>query len=105
MDLGLKGKNAAVSGSSQGIGYAIARALAAEGCNLALSARGKERLDQAVKEMEELGVKAVGVVCDLSTDGHGARQARHADRRPMGHGAQHQPDGLCAHHQVRDPAS
>jgi 3-oxoacyl-[acyl-carrier protein] reductase len=68
MDLGLKGKNAAISGSSQGIGYAIARALAAEGCNVALSARGKERLDQAVKDFEELGVKAVGIVCDLSTE-------------------------------------
>jgi 3-oxoacyl-[acyl-carrier protein] reductase len=68
MDLGLKGKNAAISGSSQGIGYAIARALAAEGCNVALSARGKERLDQAVKDFEELGVKAVGVVSDMSTE-------------------------------------
>lgn len=68
MDLGLKGKNAAISGSSQGIGYAIARALAAEGCNVALSARGQDRLDQAVKDMEDLGVKAVGIVCDLSTE-------------------------------------
>ncbi|HUT48122.1 MAG TPA: SDR family oxidoreductase [Alphaproteobacteria bacterium] len=68
MDLGLKGKNAAISGSSQGIGYAIARALAAEGCNVALSARGQDRLDQAVKDMEDLGVKAVGILCDLSTE-------------------------------------
>ena len=45
MDLGLKGKNAAITGSSQGIGYAIATALAKEGCNVALSARGQERLD------------------------------------------------------------
>ena len=37
MDLGLKGKNAAITGSSQGIGNAIATALAAEGCNVALS--------------------------------------------------------------------
>ena len=44
MDLGLKGKNAAITGSSQGIGYAIALALAKEGCNVALSARGEERL-------------------------------------------------------------
>ena len=50
MDLGLKGKNAAVTGSSQGIGYAIATALAKEGCNVALSARGEERLGAAVKE-------------------------------------------------------
>jgi NAD(P)-dependent dehydrogenase (short-subunit alcohol dehydrogenase family) len=66
MDLGLKGKNAAITGSSQGIGYAIAEALAAEGCNVALSARGKERLDQAVSAIAARGVKAVGIVCDLS---------------------------------------
>lgn len=68
MDLGLKGRNAAISGSSQGMGYAIAAALAAEGCNVALSARGPERLDQAVADMEAKGVKAVGVQCDLSSE-------------------------------------
>jgi 3-oxoacyl-[acyl-carrier protein] reductase len=67
MDLGLKGRNAAITGSSQGIGYAIATALAEEGCNVALSARGKERLDQAVAAMAAHKVKAVGVLCDLST--------------------------------------
>jgi 3-oxoacyl-[acyl-carrier protein] reductase len=67
MDLGLKGKNAAISGASQGIGYFIARALAEEGCNVAISARGEERLTQAVKDMEAKGVKAVGIQSDLST--------------------------------------
>ena len=68
MDLGLKGKNAAISGSSQGIGYAIAKSLAEEGCNVALSARNQERLDQAVADFEAKGVKAVGVLCDLSSE-------------------------------------
>jgi 3-oxoacyl-[acyl-carrier protein] reductase len=68
MDLGLKGKNAAISGSSQGIGYAIATALAKEGCNVALSARGQEGLAAAVKDMQALGVKAVGIVADFSTE-------------------------------------
>ena len=68
MDLGLKGKNAAVSGSSQGIGFAIAAALAKEGCNVALSARGAQGLDAAVKEIKALGVNAVGVVTDFSTE-------------------------------------
>jgi 3-oxoacyl-[acyl-carrier protein] reductase len=68
MDLGLKGKNAAITGSSQGIGYAIATALAKEGCNVALSARGEPRLNAAVEEMQSLGVKAVGIVADLSTE-------------------------------------
>jgi NAD(P)-dependent dehydrogenase (short-subunit alcohol dehydrogenase family) len=68
MDLGLKGKNAAITGSSQGIGNAIANSLADEGCNVALSARNEDRLNQAVDELEAKGVKAVGVVCDHSTE-------------------------------------
>jgi len=68
MDLGLRGKNAAITGSSQGIGHAIATALAKEGCNVALSARNPERLAGAVKEMQSHGVKAVGIVADLATE-------------------------------------
>jgi 3-oxoacyl-[acyl-carrier protein] reductase len=68
MDLGLKGRNAAITGSSQGIGFAIATALAKEGCNIALSARGAQGLDTALKELQGLGVKAVGVVTDFSTE-------------------------------------
>lgn len=68
MDLGLKGKNAAITGSSQGIGFAIAKALAQEGCNVALSARGAERLNRAVAELEALGVKACGIVADLASE-------------------------------------
>jgi 3-oxoacyl-[acyl-carrier protein] reductase len=68
MDLGLKGRNAAISGSSQGIGFAIAMALAKEGCNVALSARGAQGLDAAAKEIRALGVDAVGVVTDFSTE-------------------------------------
>jgi 3-oxoacyl-[acyl-carrier protein] reductase len=67
MDLGLKGRNAAISGSSQGIGYAIATALAREGCNVALSARGAQGLGEAVKNMPQ-GIKAVGVVTDFATE-------------------------------------
>ena len=68
MDLGLNGKKAAITGSSQGIGHAIAKSLVDEGCNVALSARNQDRLDQAVAEFEAKGVKAVGVVCDLSDE-------------------------------------
>ena len=45
MDLGLKGKVAVVTGGSVGIGLAIAEGLAAEGVNLAIAARGAERVD------------------------------------------------------------
>ncbi|NNC66025.1 MAG: SDR family oxidoreductase [Gammaproteobacteria bacterium] len=68
MDLGLKGKNAAITGSSQGIGYAIAKSLAQEGCNVVLAARNEQRLDEAVSSLEALGVKVVGVPVDLSNE-------------------------------------
>lgn len=69
MDLGLKGKNAAITGASQGIGFAIAAALAEEGCNVAISARGQERLDAAAKRLEANGVNVVAIATDLSTEG------------------------------------
>jgi len=83
MDLGLKGKNAAITGSSQGIGYAIALALAQEGCNVALSARGEERLNAAVRDMQKLGVKAAGIVADLATEG-GCKQFVEAAAKQLG---------------------
>ena len=68
MDLGLKNKNALITGGSQGIGLAIAKALAAEGCNVAIGARGRERLDQAAAELSKFGVKAVPIVVDFMTE-------------------------------------
>jgi 3-oxoacyl-[acyl-carrier protein] reductase len=68
MDLGLKGKNAIVTGSSQGVGFAIATALAKEGANVALSARGGDRLGASVRELQAHGGKIVGIVADLSTE-------------------------------------
>jgi len=51
MDLGLKGRVAIVAASSQGLGLAVAQALAAEGCKLALCARGQERLRVAAEQI------------------------------------------------------
>jgi 3-oxoacyl-[acyl-carrier protein] reductase len=68
MDLGLANKNALVTGGSQGIGFAIAKALAEEGCHIAIGARGRERLDEAVAELTKLGVKAVAVSVDFTTE-------------------------------------
>ncbi len=66
MDLGLKDKVAIVTGSSRGIGRAIAVALADEGCNLTLCARGEEGLRQTEAEIGEKGVRVLGVVADVT---------------------------------------
>ncbi|HEY8519101.1 MAG TPA: SDR family oxidoreductase [Gammaproteobacteria bacterium] len=68
MDLGLRGKNAVITGSSQGLGLAIATSLAKEGCNVALSGRDQARLESAAAALREHGVKVVAVAVDLSQE-------------------------------------
>ena len=51
MDLGLRGKVAVVTGSSRGLGLAIAKSLAAEGCRVCMCARGDGRLREAAEEV------------------------------------------------------
>ena len=63
----LKGKNAIITGASKGIGKAIALRFAQEGINVALAARTKETLDEAIKEIKSKAkVKVVGVSCDVA---------------------------------------
>ncbi len=59
MDLNLQGKTALVTGASKGIGLAVAKLLAAEGCNLHLVARGKETLEaarEAIRKRHQIAV-------------------------------------------------
>ncbi len=65
MDLGLKGKNAVVTGGSRGIGKSIASILADEGVNVAICARGEEALRATEKELGEKGVKVYAAPVDI----------------------------------------
>ena len=56
MDLGLSGRTAIVCGASSGMGLAIARALAAEGANVAMFARRRDLLE---REAEQVGALAI----------------------------------------------
>ena len=50
MDLGISGKRVLVTGSSKGIGLAIARAFAKEGCKISLLARNERKLKDELKK-------------------------------------------------------
>jgi 3-oxoacyl-[acyl-carrier protein] reductase len=70
MDFGLKGKVALVGGASQGLGRAIAEELAAEGCDVALIARSKDKLEAAASELSaRFGVRTLPIAADLAAAG------------------------------------
>ncbi len=65
MDLGIAGKNALITGGSRGLGRQAALALAREGVNVAICARGEERLNETAAELRDLGVQVSASVADL----------------------------------------
>ncbi len=67
MNFGLKGKNALVTASSQGLGKSVALELAKEGANLAICARNKQILETAKAQIYSVGAGDVfAVECDLT---------------------------------------
>jgi len=68
MKLDLTGKTALITGASKGIGHAVARVLAAEGCNLHLAARNGEAMAQLKEELDrDFDVTVTVHPADLST--------------------------------------
>lgn len=65
----LTGKTALVTGASSGIGLAIARALAARGTNLIITARSENKLNEIAAELQKKGVKVQVFTGDLSQKG------------------------------------
>jgi NAD(P)-dependent dehydrogenase (short-subunit alcohol dehydrogenase family) len=81
MDLGLKGMKAVLAGASKGIGRATAEALAAEGCDVAICARGQDAVDATVASLQAKGVRAHGDSVDMKdADAYRAWVAHAADR-------------------------
>ncbi|HCP00698.1 MAG TPA: short-chain dehydrogenase [Rhodospirillaceae bacterium] len=64
--LNLKGKVAIVTGSTKGIGRAIAFALAAAGAQVTVSSRDADRVAETAAALNELGNNALGVPCNVS---------------------------------------
>ncbi len=81
MNLQLEGKKALVTGSTAGIGFAIARVLAGEGASVVLTGRTQNRVDAALKRIQQQIREAnvSGIATDLAT-AHGT--AKCIDRMP-----------------------
>ena len=69
MHIDLSGKTALVTGSTAGIGHAIAKGLAATGANVVINGRGQAKVDAAVAAVSKVakGGKITGVAADVST--------------------------------------
>ena len=76
MDLDLRNKTALITGSSRGIGRGIALALAAEGCDIALVARGETTLREAERAVAVTGVRTAAIVADVTVAGDVERMVR-----------------------------
>ncbi len=61
----LAGKAAVITGASRGIGLAIARALAREGCDLVITGRKLETLRKAGRELTQHGIRVLAKLCDV----------------------------------------
>jgi NAD(P)-dependent dehydrogenase (short-subunit alcohol dehydrogenase family) len=84
MDFGLKGKKAVVSGSTAGIGLAIAAALAAEGAKVVVNGRSEARVNAALEKIRQRHKSAdvQGLAADLGTNAgveSFVKQVPHAD--------------------------
>ncbi len=67
MDLGLRNKTAMVGGASKGLGFAVARALAAEGARVSIASRDADAIKRAADTISrETGGDAIAVAADLS---------------------------------------
>ncbi|MDA0237361.1 MAG: SDR family NAD(P)-dependent oxidoreductase [Proteobacteria bacterium] len=69
MDMQLQGKKALITGSTYGIGYAIAESLAMEGVDVVITGRHQETVTSAIKKIKGINCKTnpIGISADCST--------------------------------------
>ena len=82
MDFGIAGRKALVAGGGRGIGKAIARVLAGEGCDVVVAARTRSQVEGSAREIaEQTGAKVIPMVMDvLSTEQVNSTVAAAAER-------------------------
>jgi 3-oxoacyl-[acyl-carrier protein] reductase len=79
MDLGLNGKVALVSGASKGLGFGVAKALAAEGASVSISSRDRQSIEAAAKRIEsDTGARVIAMPVDVRDKAAIERWVAHA---------------------------
>src|SRR3954468_2631032 len=66
MDLGLKGRVAVITGPAKGMGAAVSKAFASEGCKVALIGRDTKAIEPVADEIRKGGGEAIIVPCDVT---------------------------------------
>src|SRR5712691_6889801 len=61
----IEGKNALITGGSRGLGLQMTEALGEMGAKVAITARKKDELDEAVSHLKKLEIDATAFVCDI----------------------------------------
>lgn len=79
----LKNRVAVITGASSGLGAQMARGFAAQGADLVLLARRKDRLDAFASELEKTGVKCLTIQCDV-TDSDSVQKAADIAEKEFG---------------------
>ncbi len=74
----LENKVAVITGSSRGLGYAIAETYAEQGAAVVLAARTTKAVDEAVAKLQARGFRATGAACDVANHEQVAALAEHA---------------------------